>query len=68
MNLEIDLENIIDDSDQVQNVFYDILDPVYRAGLACPLKNKQSDLRGFSIYCSKEDKTSMISILCLMIR
>ena len=47
---------MIDDTDQVQNVFYDILDPVYRVGLACPLNGKLRDVKGFSIKCSKEDK------------
>lgn len=63
MNLEIDFENIIDDTDQVQNVFYNILDPIYRVGLACPLKNKNLNSRGFVINCSKDDKLSKISNL-----
>ena len=60
MNLETDFENTIDDTDSVQNVFYNILDPIYRVGLAYPLKSKLSNSRGFSIYCSKEDKLSRL--------
>ena len=49
---------MIDDTDRVQNVFYDILDPIYRVGLACPLNSKDRGVKGFTIKCSKEDKTS----------
>jgi hypothetical protein len=59
---------MIDDTDHVQNVFYDILDPIYRAGLACPLNSKGRSVKGFSIKCSKEDKTSGRIFLKLMKR
>jgi hypothetical protein len=49
---------MIDDSDQIQNVFYDVLDPIYRIGLACPLNRESINAKGFSISCSKEDKQS----------
>lgn len=57
----MDLENTIDDADQVQNVFYDVLDPLYRAGLATPLAGKLGDVKGFCVQCSAEDKTCRLT-------
>lgn len=56
--MELDLENNIDDSEIIPNVFYTQLDPIYTFGLANSNRKLKNSLKGFQISCTEQDKKS----------